>query len=90
MTLVPVKPEEIKCLDRRHTHYKAERIIEEFINSEHEAVELRWEPGEYASLPSAQSVYTKAVKRMHVNVYVIARNNKLYLLKGEVKHVSRD
>lgn len=86
MTLVPVKPEEIKCLDCRHTHYKATRIIEESINSEHEAVELRWEPGEYAGLPSAQSTYTKAVKRMHVNVYVIARNSKLYLLKEDIKN----
>ena len=84
MTLVPVDPKTIPMLSTRHSHCKAMRIIEEFMQSEHEAVQLKYDTKEYASVTSVQSAYKKAIRRLHVDCVVLTRKGKVYLIKGGV------
>lgn len=84
MTLVPVDPKTIPMLSMRHSHCKAMRTIEEFMRSEHEAVQLKYDMKEYASVSSVQSVYIRAVRKLHVNCVVLTRQGKVYLIKGGV------
>ncbi len=84
MTLVPVDPKTIPMPSMRHSHCKAMRTIEEFMRSEHEAVQLQYESNEYASVASIQSTYSKAIRKLHVDCVVMTRQGKVYLIKGGV------
>lgn len=84
MTLVPVDPKTIPMLAMRHSHCKVMRTIEEFMRSEHEAVQLKYDTKEYAGVASIQSTYTKAIRKMHVDCVVLTRQGKAYLIKGGV------
>lgn len=84
MTLMPVDPKSIPILSARHSHMKAIKVIEEFMNSGHEAVELKFEPGEYASAASVQSTYHRAIKRGRYNCVVLTRQGRTYLIKGGI------
>lgn len=84
MTLVPVDPKDIPMLSMRHAHCKAMRTIEEFMRSEHEAVQLKYDAKEYASVASAQSTYKKAIRKLHTDCVVLTRQGKVYLIKGGV------
>ena len=84
MTLVPVDPKDIPMLSMRHAHCKAMRTIEEFMRSEHEAVQLKYDAKEYASVGSVQSTYTRAIRKLHVDCVVLTRQGKVYLIKGGV------
>ena len=50
MILVPVDPKNISIHTARHAYCKAMRNIEEFMRSEHEAVQLKYDTEEYASV----------------------------------------
>lgn len=84
MTLVPVDPKTIPIFSTRHSYCKAMRTIEEFMRSEHEAVQLKYDTKEYASAASVQSTYRKAIKKLHVDCVVLTRQGKVYLIKGGV------
>ena len=84
MTLVPVDPKTIPMLLERHSYCKAMRIIEEFMGSEYEAVQLKYDTKEYASVASVLSTYKKAIRKLHVDCVVLTRQGKAYLIKGEV------
>ena len=84
MTLVPVDPKTITMFSKRHSHCKAMRTIEEFMRSEHEAVQLKYDTEEYASVASVQSTYKRAVSKLHVDCVVLTRRGKVYLIKGGV------
>lgn len=84
MTLVPVDLKDIPMLYMRHAHCKAMRTIEEFMRSEHEAVQLKYDTEEYTSVASVQSTYSKAIRRLHVDCVVLTRQGKVYLIKGGV------
>ena len=84
MTLVPVDPKAIPMLSMRHSHCKAMRAIEKFMRSEHEAVQLKYDTKEYASVNSVQSIYRRAIRRMNVDCVVLTRQGKVYLIKGGV------
>lgn len=84
MTLVPVEPKDITMISTRHAHCKAMRIVEEFMRSEHEAVQLKCDSKEYASVDSIRSTYTKAIRKLHVDCVVMTRQGKAYLIKGGV------
>ena len=84
MTLVPVDLKDIPMLSMRYAHCKAMKTIEEFMRSEHEAVQLKYDTKEYASAASVQSTYGKAIKKLHVDCVVLARQGKVYLIKGGV------
>lgn len=84
MTLVPVEPKDITMISTRHAHCKAMRIVEEFMRSEHEAVQLKYDAKEYASVDSIRSTYTRAIRKLHVDCVVVTRQGKVYLIKGEV------
>ena len=84
MTLAPVDPKTIPMLSMRHSHCKAMRTIEEFMKSEHEAVQLKYDTEEYASVSSVLSTYRKAILRLHVDCVVLSRQGKVYLIKGGV------
>lgn len=84
MTLVPVDPRTIPMLSVKHSYCKAMRIIEEFMRSGHEAVQLKHDTEEYASVASAMSTYRKAIHKLHVDCVVLTRQGKVYLIKGEV------
>lgn len=84
MTLVPVDPKDIPMFSARHAHCKAMRTIEEFMRSEHEAVQLKYGTEEYTSVASIQSTYSKAIRKLHVDCVVLTRQGKVYLIKGGV------
>ena len=84
MTLVPVDLKTIPMLSMRHSHCKAMRTIEEFMRSEHETVQLKYDTKEYASVSSVQSVYKRAIRKLHVDCVVLTRQGKVYLIKGGV------
>ena len=84
MTLVPVDPKTITMFSTRHSHCKAMRTIEEFIRSEHEAVQLKYDAKEYASAASVQSTYRRAIRKLHVDCAVLIRQGKVYLIKGGI------
>ena len=84
MTLVPVDPKAIPTLSMRHSHCKAMRTIEEFMRSEHEAVQLKYDSQEYASVDSIRVTYTRAIRKLHVDCVVLTRQGKVYLIKGGV------
>ena len=84
MTLVPVDPKTIPMLSVRHSHCKAMRTIEEFMRSEHEAVQLKYDTAEYASVSSVLSTYKRAIRKLHVDCVVMSRQGKVYLIKGGV------
>ena len=84
MILVPVDPKNISIHTARHAYCKAMRNIEEFMRSEHEAVQLKYDTEEYASVASVQSTYKRAVSKLHVDCVVLTRRGKVYLIKGGV------
>lgn len=84
MTLVPVEPKTIPMFSGRRAHCKAMRIVEEFMRSDHEAVQLKYEPNEYASAANVQHTYKSAISRLHVDCVVMIRKGKVYLIKGAV------
>ena len=84
MTLVPVDPKDIPMLSMRHAHCKAMKTIEEFMRSEHEAVQLQYGVKEYASVASVQNTYSRAIRKLHVDCVVLTRQGKVYLIKGGV------
>lgn len=84
MTLVPVDPRDIPMFSMRHAHCKAMRTIEEFMRSEHEAVQLKYDTEEYASVASIQNTYSRAIRKLHVDCVVLTRQGKVYLIKGGV------
>lgn len=86
MILVPVDPKNISIHATRHAHCKAMKIVEEFMKSEHEAVQLKFEPGEYRNVMSAQSTFIKAIRKMRVDCKATIRLGKLYLIKGGVNN----
>ena len=83
MILVPVDPKNISIRTARHAYCKAMKIVEEFMKSEHEAVQLKFEPGEYSSVASVQSTYKRAVNKLCANCFAIVRRGKVYLVKAE-------
>ena len=84
MTLVPVEPKDITMISTRHANCKAMRTVEEFMRSEHEAVQLKYDAKEYASVDSVRSTYQKAIRNLHVDCVVMTRQGKAYLVKGRV------
>lgn len=84
MTLVPVDPKDIPILSMKYAHCKAMRTIEEFMKSEHEAVQLKYGAKEYSSVASVQSTYKKAIRKLHADCVVLTRQGKVYLIKGGV------
>ena len=84
MTLVPVDPKSITMISTRYSHCKAMRTIEEFMRSEHEAVQLKYDTKEYASVASVKNTYRKAIKKLHVDCVTLTRQGKVYLIKGGV------
>ena len=84
MTLVPVDLKDIPMLYMRHAHCKAMKTIEEFMRSEHEAVQLKYDTEEYTSVASVQNTYSRAIRKLHVDCVVLTRQGKVYLIKGGV------
>lgn len=84
MTLVPVDPKDIPMLYTRHAHCKAMKTIEEFMRSEHAAVQLKYDTEEYTSVASVQSTYSRAIRKLHVDCVMLTRRGKVYLIKGGV------
>ena len=84
MILVPVDPKAIPMPFMRYSYCKAMRIVEEFMQSDHEAVQLKYDDNEYANSSSALNTYKKAARRLRANCVVISRQGKVYLIKGGV------
>ena len=83
MTLIPVETKSIPMLYTKRSRCKAMKVVEEFMQSEHEAVQLKFEPGEYSSVASVQSTYKRSINKLHANCFVIVRRGKVYLVKAE-------
>ena len=84
MILVPVDPKDIPMISTKYAHCKAMQIVEEFMKSEHDAVQLKYDAKEYTSANSAQNTYKKAIRKLHVDCVVMIRQGKVYLIKGAV------
>ena len=84
MTLIPVETKSIPMLYTKRSRCKAMKVVEEFMRSEHEAVQLKYSDKEYVNAASAQGTYRKAISRLHVDCVVMIRKGKVYLIKGGV------
>ena len=84
MTLIPVETKSIPMLYTKRSRCKAMKVVEEFMRSEHEAVQLQYNDSEYTNVASALGTYRKAVARLHVDCVVLCRQGKVYLIKGGV------
>lgn len=84
MTLIPVETKSIPMLYTKRSRCKAMKVVEEFMRSEHEAVQLQYNDSDYTNVASALGTYRKAVVRLHVDCVVLCRQGKVYLIKGAV------
>lgn len=87
MTLVPVDPVALVLKERRWAYRKAMRIVEEFVDSDHDAVELVWDANEYTNAASVSSCYAKAARKLHADVFVTTRGDKVYLVRRHIMEV---
>ena len=83
MTLSPVDVKDIVSNVSHRSYRKAMTLVEEFIKSEHDAVELIWEENEYASPASVSSTYSKAARALHANCFVVVRNGRVYMVRND-------
>lgn len=83
MKFEPVTKEEAKRLRCRKKKVMA--MVEEFWESDHQAVRVCFDETEYKNISSAQDSFSKAAKRLQVGVFVMQRNGQLYLMKEEIK-----
>lgn len=81
MKMVPVTAQNIADKASIRCYRKAINVVEEFIQSDNDAVELVWEPNEYSSVSSAYGTYSKAAKSMKANCLVFMRQGKVYMVK---------
>lgn len=86
MNMTPVDLAVLRLEEGRHAHCRVRDAIAEFMHSGHDAVELHWEPGEYASAASVQSVYSKRIKVMGAKCFAKYRRGHVYLVKEEANH----
>lgn len=66
----------------RHRHGKIMALIEEFLASENDVVELKWEAPEYVNVESATSTVAKSIRRGRYNCKVVRRGTHIYLMRG--------
>lgn len=78
MKLQSVTAEDLNYLYRKT---KLQLILEEFQKSDQLAMKVELEPGEYASLHSAQGSLSIAIKKHHFGMAARILNNELYLIK---------
>lgn len=83
MKLSPVDIKDIVSKASARSYRKAISLVEEFIQSGHDAVELVWEDGEYASPASVSSTYSKAVNVLKANCFVVIRNGRVYMVRKD-------
>lgn len=83
MKLTPVDVKDIVSKVSARSYRKAIGLVEEFIHSEHSAVELVWEEGEYSSPASVSSTYSKAAKALKANCFVTIRNGRVYMVRKD-------
>lgn len=60
-------------------------VVEEFWESDHQAVRVCFDETEYKNISTAQDSFSKAAKRLHVGVLAMQRKGQLYLVKEEIK-----
>lgn len=56
-------------------------ILEEFACSKESAAKVIWQPDEYASIASARTTLTSAIKRFRYSFAVLVKDNELYIYK---------
>lgn len=81
MNMTPIDPKSVRVYDSKWSRYKIVKAIESFMSSAYRAVELTWEPGEYANAVSVAASYSKAIKRMHSNCFICVRDGRVYIYK---------
>jgi hypothetical protein len=84
MKLTPVDIEEIKLLEKHHSHRKAQKVIEEFMNSGCAAMEVTYNEGEYKNPASCQSTLSKAVTSLKAACFLTLRDGRLYIVRRDI------
>lgn len=82
MKFVPVSIERIDS--RKRSKKKVMKMVEEFWESDSQAVRVEFNENEYKSIASAQSTFRKAAKALNIGVFAMTRNGVLYLVKEKI------
>ena len=76
-----VKPDEFK---RTYVNTKISSLVDEFIESEEEVVEVVLADGEYCNPTSCQTTIQKNLKKRRItSVKVMQRNGRVFLVRKE-------
>lgn len=82
MKLIPVHDVATREKVRKRAHRKLQNIILEFQESTSDTSLVSCDPEEYASASSLSGGLARAVRRLRVDVLVVQRKGKVYLIKG--------
>lgn len=81
MKLIPVYDSATREIVRKRTYRKLQNIILEFQESTSDTSLVSVDPNEYTHAGSLSGGLRRAAKRLNVNVLVIQRQSKVYLIK---------
>ena len=60
------------------------KFLEEFYNSDAQAAIVHYENVEYKNIESARASLYKSARRYNLGIFVVIRNDKIYLVKEKI------
>ena len=81
MKLIPVRDSATREIVRKRTYHKLQNIILEFQESTSDTSLVSVDSNEYTHAGALSGGLRRAAKRLNVNVLVIQRQSKVYLIK---------
>ena len=82
MTIKEVAAKDLDYLKKKKgCRFKLQSLIENFVNSGLDAIEIIPDDGEYKNISSLNSTMTRACKRSGYKVKLIQRNHRVFLVR---------
>ena len=81
MKLIPVHDVETRKEVRKRAYHKLQNIILEFQESTSDTSLVYFDPEEYTNISSLSGGLARAARRLRVDVLVVQRKGKVYLVK---------
>lgn len=76
-----LEPVSMEVVNKLYCPTKIQRILDEFSQMDAPAVKVAFEPGEYKNTASAQSTYSRAIRRLKYPMKTQVSEGELYLIK---------
>ena len=81
----PISIEEFKKAFGNGRSYKPQKlqaVIERFVHSDNDVIEITYEPGEYASVYSCASALQKTLSKLnYAGIRVTTRNKRIFIVR---------